>query len=473
MARISGVSRKTRQLRAGKAGSAKDVGDAFAALWGAIASGDLLDAELQVGAFLALPQMAGEMDAADSEEFAATVLVDAGLMNRGPEGAAFLRLLMSLATPFVRKAASAALAELTAEGIYPLDWVTGAGKAVPRKAWRTGDVYGDAEVIAVTYGYGGREHVLLAQVDRTWLPVAVRLGVSPEVAPIVDSLSRDLEPHERCEQISLAQAGRSLREPVARTGRDAGLPASSVLFLPIVRSRVRRLPEADADLVRYTAADRAAAVDNFMKSPQAADLEAGPARFWAEVLAGYTARTPGEAPVQIGPHMLARLIVDYVPETFALSPAHRQHLDPAVNAWIRWTAAQRNFDETATAKLGEHVPEALALFDPAYRQPEAEFKRGYVADVSATSTDAGKIADVRARRELAVPAGDAAGHKLDPADPADRERFAVAEFEGCAPGGHRVVDELWSGDPPQTWETAKRMLAQGQSRHDIIHALAS
>jgi hypothetical protein len=36
----------------------------------------------------------------------------------------------------------------------------------------------------------------------------------------------------------------------------------------------------------------------------------------------------------------------------------------------------------------------------------------------------------------------------------------------------RVVEELWHDDPPVTWETARRLLAEGNSRHDIIHTLA-
>jgi hypothetical protein len=36
----------------------------------------------------------------------------------------------------------------------------------------------------------------------------------------------------------------------------------------------------------------------------------------------------------------------------------------------------------------------------------------------------------------------------------------------------RVVEELWSGQPVSTWETARALLAEGRNRHDVIHALA-
>jgi hypothetical protein len=35
-----------------------------------------------------------------------------------------------------------------------------------------------------------------------------------------------------------------------------------------------------------------------------------------------------------------------------------------------------------------------------------------------------------------------------------------------------VVNQLWDGDPPETWEAAQRLLGQGYARHDVLHMLA-
>ena len=106
----------------------------------------------------------------------------------------------------------------------------------------------------------------------------------------------------------------------------------TVAYLPVARSRVRRLPaEGAAALPVFTAADRAAAVDDFLKSPLAADAVAADedtARFWAEVLTGYSSRLPGEPPGQVGPRKIAHLLLGHVPNTFSLSPAQRAHLEP-------------------------------------------------------------------------------------------------------------------------------------------------
>jgi len=55
------------------------------------------------------------------------------------------------------------------------------------------------------------------------------------------------------------------------------------------------------------------------------------------------------------------------------------------------------------------------------------------------------------------------------------------EFASCAPAGpdgekflataKSVVEELWRGDPPGTWQSAKTLLARGLDRHDVIHRL--
>jgi hypothetical protein len=36
----------------------------------------------------------------------------------------------------------------------------------------------------------------------------------------------------------------------------------------------------------------------------------------------------------------------------------------------------------------------------------------------------------------------------------------------------RVLDELWAGDPGQTWDRARMLVAAGANRHDALHTLA-
>jgi hypothetical protein len=377
--------------------------------------------------------------------------------------------------------------------------VTRVGKAVPDRAWRRYDVFGDDEAIAVTFRYGEAEHGIVGQIDLTGLPIAIGVGVAADAASLIEAVHREDDPFDRTEEISLAEARRRLEAPLARGDEEAGqaMSADTVAYLPVARSRVRRLPaEGAPTLPVFTAADRAAAVDDFLKSPLAAEVVAADedvARFWAEVLVGYSSRPPGEAPGQVGPRKIAYLLLGHVPNTFSLSASQRQHLEPTVTAWIRWSAEHRGLDEAATARLVESLPEVFGRFDAAYDDPEAATARSYQADLAVSDAELSGLATHVARRMFAVPlpspAADGAGvdapvdAPVDVSDPAVRRALAETEFGACAPHAgltqeeflaavHRVIAELWDDDPQETFQEAQRLFASGADRHDIIHTLA-
>jgi hypothetical protein len=419
------------------------------------------------------------------------VLVDEAIRQPSAEGAAVLRLLMSLGSPATKRAASQALARLTQAGIYPPDWVTGAGKAVPVQAWRRYDVFGDDEAIAVTFRYGEAEHGIVGQIDLTGSPVAIAVGVAADAASLIEAIGREDEPFDRTEPICLAEARRRLEAPLARCDEEAdpGLSVDTLAYLPVARSRVRRLPAEGASPVPvFSSADRAAAVDDFLKSPLAAEAVADDedaTRFWAEVLTGYSSRIPGEPPGQVGPRKIAHLLLGHVPNAFSLSVAQRQHLEVAVTAWTRWSAEHRGLDEAAAARLAESLPEVFARFGPAYDDPDAVTARSYLADLAVGDADASWLAGQVARRMFAVPMPPAAedGRPVDVGDPAVRRALTETEFAECTPHAgltreefmaavHRVLAELWDDDPAETFQAARRMFASGADRHDIIHTLA-
>lgn len=460
----------------------------LSSLWEGVASGDLLRAELETATCMAFPYVLGQRDPADIESFIDTVLVRGALRRRDPDGAALLRLLMSLGTAQTRRTASRALAELTGEGIYPPEWVTEIGKAAPRQAWRRFDVFGDDEAVAVTFSYGETEHGILVQVDLAGVPVATAIGVSSDAARLIEAISGNNEEFDRSEQISLADARARILRPLDRAGREDSpkLSPSSIAYLPVARSRVRRLPEDGAEpRSAYTAADRAEAVEEFMKSPQAAEAVAADeesTRFWAEVLTGYSGRIPGEPPDQVGPRKLAHILLGHVPNTFALSAAQRGHLEPAVTAWARWSADRRDLGEAGTAALLEQVPRVLSRFGEAYDDPDAAAIRGYASGLATSAADVSWLSDSVGRRMFALPLPDEHG-PLNLADPADRRRLVQEEFGECTPpsdmtseefveAAYRVIEELWRDEDNPTYQTASRLFADGLGRHDVIHRLA-
>ena len=105
--------------------------------------------------------------------------------------------------------------------------------------------------------------------------------------------------------------------------------------------------------------------------------------------------------------------------------------------------------------------------------------------------------DVLARRRFAMPhdgtrIGEEQFPHLDPSDPDDRGMLIEGEHpeyhealadprsvgvDGVDPRFHIAVHEvvatqLWDDDPPQVWQAARRLLATGAERHDVLHAIA-
>jgi hypothetical protein len=493
MARVSKKTRPRRQPAPASAPGREDgtlIERLVGSLRQAVAAGDLLRAELEAATCMALPRV-GRLDPQDVRAFISKVLVDEAIRQPSADGAAMLRLLMSLGEPATKRSASQALARLTEAGIYPPDWVTGAGRAIPVQAWRRYDVFGDDEAIAVMFRYGEAEHGIVGQIDLTGIPVAVAVGVSVDAAKLIEAMSRADDPFDRVERIGLAEARRHLEAPLARCDResDPSLSVDTLAYLPVARSRLRRLPAEGASPVPvFSSADRAAAVDEFGKSPLAGEAVAADedaTRFWAQVLTGYSGRIPGEPPGQVGPRKIAHLLLGHVPNTFSLSAAQRQHLEPAVTAWIRWSAEHRGLDEAAITRLTESIPETLGRFDQAYDDPEAATARSYLADLATGDADVSQLAEHVARRMFAVPMPRLTedGGPVDAGDTGVRRALTEEEFAGCTPHAglsreefmaavQRVIAELWDGDPEETFAAARRLFASGADRHDIIHTLA-
>jgi hypothetical protein len=459
-------------------------------LWGSIAAGDVLDAEFQTSAFVAMPAL---MDGSPGQtEALADALISAASNHPsgtdGSEAAAFCRLLMSLGSRAVKRAASQALADFTEDGIYPPSWVTIIGKPTPRRALRKHDVFDDREVIAVTFGYDGAEHALLVGIDLAERPTVGVVAIGDDADRMLKVLQDEAEPHERFAEITLAEARRRIEGPLSRIGAsDFEVGDSSLLLLPLARSRVRRLPSGDpGQPIAYTAADRAAAVEEFLGRPEAGDAgDPDVARFWATVLTGYSSRVPDEPPAQVGPRKIGAMLLVHVASTFTLTTPQRDGMERAVTAWTRWAAGRQGLDEAATDTLMTRLPELLDEFPDAYDHPYSTTSRSYLSGLATPDVELPWLADKFARREFAAPFPgdrDPSTDGIDATDAHGRAEIAIAEFAECGDGGAdtiklltavpRIVEEVWHDNPVTTWERAKGLLAEGHDRHEVIHRLA-
>lgn len=460
-----------------------------------LAAGDPLAAEVVAAAVLGLPHREG-VDPELAGWFVHALCQVAG-EQPSDESAALLRGLAAVAPPAERRAAVTALGVVTAAGHYPPDWAGQIGRAAPGQAWRHYDVFGDTDIVVVTFRYGEAEHAVVVQVDRCRPPIVLRATVLPDVDEVRSVLDSEDDPLVRVEQIELAEA-RARVEPALPT--DPADPAvlgdldddGWRLSLPVVRARIRRLPAGGRPVPadHYGPGDRAAAVAEFLASPFAADAgEEMAARFWAEVFAGYSASVPGDPPARVGPLKLPQLLLSYVPNTFALTGEQRRGLPAALTAWTEWAGQRQQLAEPARTALRDRVPEVLASFDAAYDDPENSRLRGYLADLSATTTDAAVLTEALQRRALAVPPPGARGEdprrqRLDAADPADRRALVEAEYGDCDPpegmsrpeflaAAVELVDQLWQDDPPDRWRQARLLAEAGTPDHDVIHELVA
>jgi hypothetical protein len=480
MARKSGAKRPSD--------GAEAIDRALAELWTSISSGDVLSAEMQASSLIALPLLTGGTDA-EYDLLAAALVSAAEARGHEPEGAAFLRLVMAFGPRAVKRQASQALAGFTDDGVYPAEWVSGIGKPTPGQAYRGRDMFGDHEVILVTFSYADAEHALLVSLDLAELPTVVAMSLTTDVPRLLKFFEDSDDLIERLEPITPSEARRRIEVPLAQAGQDpdVDLDTSTLLALPFARSRVRRLPTPEpGTAITYTVADRAAAVDDFLRSPAAADAgDPEVARFWAQVLTGYSSRVADEPPAQAGRHKLGAALLVHVASTFTLSAGQIDGMPPAVTTWARWAARRQGLDEAATETLMVHLATVLGDFRAAYDDPGNVVARGYVRDIAMPDADAAWLADCRARRELAAPLPenrDPDDAPVDPAGPDGRAALVASEFGTCDLEGadsaeflaaaSRVVEELWHDDPPATWQAGKSLLAKGHDSHDVIHLLA-
>src|SRR5271155_50405 len=102
MARGNKKTRAPRRTAPASAPGREDPGNLVermvGSLWRAVAAGDLLRAELEAATCMALPRV-GQLAPGDAQAFISKVLVDGAVRQPSEEGAAVLRLLMSLGSP--------------------------------------------------------------------------------------------------------------------------------------------------------------------------------------------------------------------------------------------------------------------------------------------------------------------------------------------------------------------------------------
>ena len=358
-----------------------------------------------------------------------------------------------------------ALGELARRGIRPPSWANRLGDVKPGRAWRCRDFFGDQEILLVTYCYDDTEHGILVETVTCPAPMARSVHLTETVAQLREVLQRSADEsggRQLLAEITLAQARAALADALRQPHHD--VPPESLVWLPIVRRRVACLPEpVPVAPSRYTKADRVAAVDAFLAAsapPPGVDGEV--LRFWAQVLAGYTA-TGGSAPTRVGPVWLGHVLGEHVPRMFDVTAAQRGGLGAAVTAWAAWAARQQGLPNAAVDLLTARITEIDEAFDRVVADPDLAALRCYVSDVAAVTADGEELRRAFALRAVAAPLPQRrapAGRSLLASDPVARQQILAAELKTWNLSSEEstpawldalvsVSDQLWHQDPPE------------------------
>ena len=422
------------------------------------------------------------------------------------EAMALLRALAVLGvTPAQRDAASCAAAALAAVGVADPSWAATIGRVEVGACWRLADVFGDQASLLAVFGYGRREHGLVALVDFNHLGGWVKdLFVTPEPARVLRELRKTArsEPYAVLDQVDPAEARGLLEDGLAATDAtwepEVGNELRQFRALALARCRAMPAPDRPARAVpEIHDAERDAIVAEFLASPHASQLPDEAARYGARLLVDFGADYDAGKPLRVSPAKIAGFLLDWVPAKVILDDADRDALPGVVAAWVCWAGDRTGLDPAAVALLVDVARDCGEDFREAYdRGADASPIRQFLHGLD-TAGDLADAHDALDRRMFAMPyfgtrIGDEDYPRLDPGDPDDRRLLIEGEhpayhgaltdpaFDGEIDGVnprlhiaiHEVVaNQLWDNDPPEAWPAAKRLHEAGVDRHDVLHQL--
>jgi hypothetical protein len=425
----------------------------------------------------------------------------------GPEAMALLRAFQAVGvTDGQREAAAAAASKLAARGVAEPPWAPVIGRVRVGACWRMGDVYGDQASLLCVFGYGPREHGLLVLLDFNHLGGWVKdVFLTDQPAKALRELRRNAagNPIVSLDQLEPAEVRRLL---------EAGFDATEMTWQPevgedfrqyraLALARCRALPEPaepSAEPAEVPEAARGALVAEFLASPQARALPEGEGTaYCARLIVDHGSDYDDGKPLRASPAKTEIFLHDWVPRRVVLDEEDREVMPAVVRAWVRWAAERNRLPAEAVAELVEAADECAGHFAEVYddagsASPVRLYLQGLEPDAGLEATQ-----DAVDRRLFTMPyfgtrIGDEDFPQLDPGDPDERrlliegehpEYHAVlddpsfdGDVEGVNPRLHCAIHEvvanqLWDDDPPEAWQAAKRLLAAGEDRHEILHRL--
>src|SRR4029453_2224324 len=269
------------------------------------------------------------------------------------EAMALLRALAVLGvTPAQRDAAANAAGGRAAPAGPAPPWAATIGRVRVGACWRLADVFGDQASLLSVFGYGSREHGLVALVDFNHLGGWVKdLFVTPEPARVLRELRKTAlsEPFAVLDQVDPAEARRLLEDGLAATDATWEPEGSDELrqFRALALARRPARPEPGRPVQRVPEIDNAerdAIVAEFLASPHTAGLPVEAARYGARLLVDFGADYDAGKPLRVSPAKIAGFLLDWVPAKVILDEVDRDALPGVVTAGVRWAGERTGLD---------------------------------------------------------------------------------------------------------------------------------
>lgn len=455
------------------------------------AAPDALEAELAVSALAGTWWDLDLIDADPETEFGDRLVAQAA-GRRSASALALLRVMAELGTPRQRAAAAAGADALAARGVTDPSWLPELTAVRHTGSWAHGDVYGDQTSVLLAFEGPGRPHGLVVLVHHTLGGIAKDVFVTGDTAGVRADLRGLRGPTTWVRDLTPEEAAALLVPAFVATdaGRDLPLGEDLRETRALAVARLRLLPEPGHEDPE-PAEDPAALAAEFLATAGPLpdvdpDVHARCVRLVADGMAAIDGRPARVSPTKID------LLYDRLAGELDPDDAARDALQPVLASWADWAAVRAGLPATARQELAE----VAAELDVGGDGPPDGLVDALLHDAVDDATGPEELEEILARRLFAIGASpapvDGGSLALDPSDPDDRTLLVRAEHpeyaelldspdalaaDGTNPRLHLALHELvannlWDGDPPGTWPAARRLLAAGRERHDVLHALA-
>lgn len=417
---------------------------------------------------------------------------------------AMLRVIAVLGTDRQRPKADAAADRLAARGVPDAAWASELGGLRVTGCWAYGDIYGDQTSVLLGFERAGQRHSVIVVVEHNMGEIATDAFIADPLEQVLEGLANDVAQRRlTLRAISPAVARGIVEAALVATDMTSDPPLSRAYWLTrsLVLARLRVLPPAQSQPVTLGAAQRAGIVADFLASAHGAGLpDPDVAQRCVELIIDHSCAFDGSRALRVSPMKTQVFLMAWVPLKAVLSGAERAALPTVVAAWLRWAAELGDLPEWACHELDEAVAELGAKFPVAYADPyRAGPAKSWVAGPGEKVPGFAEVGAVLDRRTFAMPyLGIRIGEKdypqLDANDEKQRWLLIIGEhpeyhellggpepnFTALIDAGwpqlhlitHEIVTtQLWNDDPPEAWQAAQRLTAEGLERHDVLHAL--